>query len=110
MKSLELKRIARMSLAATGLLIGLALTPVSVTAQEMSPEQACKDDAFRLCDQFIPDRDKVGACLRQKARSLSPACRTFVVGGGRQHYTGRGRTHVRTRTHHHYTHHPRHHK
>jgi hypothetical protein len=111
MKSLEFKRIARMSLAATGLLIGLALVGAApVAAQDMSPEQACKDDAFRLCDEFIPDRDKVGACLRRKARSLSPACRTFVVGGGRQHYTGRGRTHVRVRTHHHTSHHPRHHK
>ena len=66
---------------AAGLLLGLAwLAPVPAAAQ-INPEQACKDDAFRLCNDFIPDRDKVGACLRRKARSLSPDCRTVVTGG-----------------------------
>ncbi len=102
MTSLGLNRLAPKSLAAAGLLLGLALTalaPVPAAAQ-MSPEQACSGDAFRLCNDFIPDRAKVGACLRRQARSLSPDCRTFVVGGGR-HYTGRGRTHVRTRAYRH---------
>jgi hypothetical protein len=96
-------RPGRTPLAAATLLLGLALTalaPAPVAAQ-MSAEEACKPDAFRLCNDAIPDRDKVGACLRRNARSLSPACRTFVVGGGRQ-YTGRGRVHVRPRVHHYY--------
>ena len=95
----------RMSLAAAGLLIGLgmtALAPAPASAQGMSPEQACKDDAFRLCNEFIPDRDKVGACLRRRARSLSPACRSFFVAGARRY--GRGRPHLRGRVHHYYHH------
>jgi hypothetical protein len=104
MKLRKTNRVARLSIATAGLLTGLALMAFTPAAAQMSPEEACKDDAFRLCGNFIPDRDKVGACLRQKSRSLSPACRTFVVGGGR-HTTGRTRTHVRTRTYHHTTKH-----
>jgi hypothetical protein len=89
------RRIAATSLAAAGLLLGLAVTfstPASAqqppakqpTAQKptINPEQACRDDAFKLCNDFIPDRDKVGACLRRKARSLSKDCRTVVFSGG----------------------------
>ena len=37
--------------------------------------EACTPDAFRLCGQFIPDADRVGACLRGAGPRLSPACR-----------------------------------
>ncbi|HEY2135410.1 MAG TPA: hypothetical protein VGH49_05950 [Xanthobacteraceae bacterium] len=89
--------------AAAGLLLGLAVTGMAVTpaaAQQgtINPEQACRDDAFRLCNDFIPDRDKVGACLRKKSRSLSKDCRTVVMGGT-------GGAHHRATTHKHYHHH-----
>jgi hypothetical protein len=76
-----------LTFVATALLLGLALTPIaspSAAAQQgtINPEQACRDDAFRFCNNFIPDRDKVGACLRRNARSLSRDCRTVVTGGG----------------------------
>jgi hypothetical protein len=113
MKSLGLNRLASRlapkSLAAAGVLLGLALTaitPAPVAAQGMTAEQACTNDAFRLCNDAIPDRAKVGACLRHNARSLSADCRTFVVGGRGRHYAGRGRPHVRARVHH--TYHRRH--
>ena len=71
--------------ASAGLFLGLALvclTPGSAAAQGTQDERAaCQSDAFRLCSEFIPSADRVGACLKQKRRSLSPACRT-VIGGG----------------------------
>lgn len=104
MNTTGINRLLTTSLATAGLLIGLALTsPTPATAQEKTPEQACSSDAFRLCNEFIPDRTKVGACLRRNARSLNADCRTFVVGGGR-HVTG-VRTHVRVHVYHHYYHH-----
>jgi hypothetical protein len=40
-------------------------------------EQACQDDAYRLCPDEIPDEARVASCMaRQKAR-LSPACRAM---------------------------------
>jgi hypothetical protein len=85
------------SLAAAGLWLGLAIAaPAQAQQSTINPEQACKDDAFRLCNNLIPDRDKVGACLRRNARSLSRDCRTVVLGGGgtrrttRKHYRHHG--------------------
>lgn len=48
-----------------------------VTGFAETPEerQACTDDAFRVCQEAIPDRDRVFACLIQNASVLSPLCR-----------------------------------
>ena len=48
-----------------------------VSAQEGTPEQrsACQGDAFRLCSNFIPDADRITACLRQNEARLSKECR-----------------------------------
>ncbi|WP_458760429.1 hypothetical protein ACSVBT_06415 [Afipia sp. TerB] len=45
-------------------------------ASKGTPEQreACTPDAFRLCGQFIPDEDRIEACLRAAGPRLSPAC------------------------------------
>ena len=76
-------RFAVSSLTVAGLWLGLAfVAPAQAQQPAINPEQACKDDAFRLCNNYIPDRDKVGACLRHNARSLSRDCRTVVMGGG----------------------------
>jgi hypothetical protein len=103
MTSLGLNRLAPKSLAAAGLLLGIALTALAPApaAAQMTPEQACTNDAFRFCNDAIPDRAKVGACLRRNARSLSADCRGFVVGGGGRHVAGHGRTHVHTHVIHH---------
>jgi len=89
------------SIAAAGLFLGLsfAAAPAGAQPRQIDPEQACRDDAFRLCNNFIPDRARVGACLRANRRGLSPDCRTVVFGGGRHV----GRRHGGTR------HHRRHH-
>ena len=82
MRMNRLNRFAFSALAA-GLWLGLAVTaPAQAQQSTINPEQACRDDAFRLCNNDIPDRTKVGACLRRHARSLSKDCRTVVVGGG----------------------------
>lgn len=41
-----------------------------------TPEQqeACKPDVFRLCGNFIPDVDRIVACLKANEPNLSPAC------------------------------------
>ena len=85
MRQNRLNRLHMTAIGTAGLLLGLTLTflaPAPAAAQgTINPEQACRDDAFRLCNDYIPDRNKVGACLRSKARALSRDCRT-VIGGG----------------------------
>lgn len=45
-------------------------------ASKGTPEQreACTPDALRLCGQFIPDEDRIEACLRDAGPRLSRAC------------------------------------
>jgi hypothetical protein len=69
-------------------LLGLALTFASspAAAQQWSPEQraACEPDAMRLCQQYIPDIDRIRACMAHYRRYLSPACRALFEGGAKK--------------------------
>ncbi len=51
-----------------------AATPAFATG---TPEQraACSDDAFRFCNDYVPDAFAVERCLRAHISELSPACR-----------------------------------
>ncbi len=101
MRKLRFRRLAAPALVRAGLLLTLGLTGVLPAAaqQPINPEQACKDDAFRFCNDLIPDREKVGACLRRNARRLSPDCRTVVTGGAQRHPTYRHRHYYHHHTH-----------
>ena len=46
---------------------------------EMQARTACQDDALRLCQATIPDRERTLACLLQSRDSLSGACRTVLA-------------------------------
>ncbi len=52
-------------------------------AQTPEEEQACTPDAFRLCEDAIPDRERVKACLIANMRRLSPECRQVFQRGRR---------------------------
>ena len=64
----------------------LALTPAPIAAQQWTPEQraACEPDAMRLCNQYVPDVQRVSACMSLKRRYLSPACRAVFRGGAKR--------------------------
>jgi hypothetical protein len=53
-------------------------------AQQWTPQQraACEPDAMRLCQQYVPDIDRVRACMSR--RYLSPACRAVFGGGAKK--------------------------
>ena len=59
----------------------LVLGGLATTASAETPEerQACQDDAFRLCQSFIPDRERVSACLVKNQRALNPICRKAIA-------------------------------
>ena len=66
-------------------LVGCALTFAAspAAAQQWTPEQraACEPDAMRLCNQYVPDVQRVSACMSARSRYLSPACRAVFRGG-----------------------------
>jgi hypothetical protein len=41
------------------------------TAQQRA---ACTPDVFRLCSEFIPDSDRITACLVSRQQELSDSC------------------------------------
>jgi hypothetical protein len=56
-----------------------ALTPVTATAETQDEQQACMNDAFSVCGDAIPDRDRVAACLARNLSRISGACRTVML-------------------------------
>jgi hypothetical protein len=70
-----------LAFATASSLMGLIFAATPASAQSNEGEMACQNDAFRLCEQFIPDRGKVAACLRKNRLRLSPDCRRMFSGG-----------------------------
>jgi len=62
---------------ATALILGTLATGAS--AETPQERQACQDDAFRLCQAAIPDRERVFACLVKNQRALNPLCRKVIA-------------------------------
>jgi hypothetical protein len=66
----------RTLIATAFILTGLALlSPAPVRAYTQAEQQACQNDAFRLCGDAIPDERRVRACMVAKMRHLSVPCR-----------------------------------
>jgi hypothetical protein len=63
------------------LLLAIALSfsmwPAASRAYTAEEQQACSDDAFRLCSAEIPDVDRVTACMVSKQTELSAGCRVY---------------------------------
>jgi hypothetical protein len=78
-------RLHLRSMTIAAALLGCALMSLPAVAQG-TPEQrqACEGDAQRLCGQFIPDVDRITACMSQKRRYLSPRCRAVFSGGAKK--------------------------
>jgi hypothetical protein len=63
--------------------IPLALLASAPAFAQGTPEQraACNDDAFKFCDDDVPDAIAVEKCLRAHMSSLSAKCRQEFGGG-----------------------------
>src|SRR5450756_2455399 len=64
-----------------GLMLATAISvlamPTAGRAYTPEEQQACSDDAFRLCSAEIPDVDRVTVCMVRNKSQLSPGCRAF---------------------------------
>lgn len=64
------------------LLLGLAAPAMAQYSQSQASQeeqQACEPDVYRLCNDYVPDVDRIVACLNANRRALSPACRAVMV-------------------------------
>jgi hypothetical protein len=50
---------------------------------EIDARRACTPDVFRLCGQYIPNREQIVACLHNNRRNLNPDCRAVFSRSGR---------------------------
>lgn len=62
------------------LAVALTLATVSTgaIAQSNEEQQACMNDAFRVCSATIPDRARTTACMVQNKSQLSAACQVVM--------------------------------
>ena len=63
-----------MSKLSTIFFLVMILAPLPAFAYTQEDADACTSDAFRLCQNAIPDVSRVGLCLAQNKRQLSAAC------------------------------------
>ena len=70
------KQIARQ--IALAILLALGASTVAL-AESQEEQQACTNDAFQLCQNFIPDRTQVFTCLVNNRNQLSVACHTVMT-------------------------------
>jgi hypothetical protein len=64
--------------AITSAIFCLVLSPAALRADPQDGRQACMSDAFTVCGQFIPDRERVAGCLISNRRRISLACRAAL--------------------------------
>ena len=56
----------------------VATMSTAAFAQSSEDQQACMNDAFRVCSATIPDRARTTACMVQNKSQLSPACQMVM--------------------------------
>jgi hypothetical protein len=68
---------------ALALAISLFASNISTPASAYTPEQqqACTPDAMRLCGEYVPDVERITACMIARKSQLSPECRQFFRPG-----------------------------
>jgi hypothetical protein len=70
------RQIARQITLAVLLALGAQTAALAETQEE---QQACMNDAFQFCQNFIPDRTQVFHCLVSNRNQLSVACHTVMT-------------------------------
>jgi hypothetical protein len=65
------------------LAMALSASAFSTSASAYTPEQqqACTGDAMNLCGAYVPDVDRITACMIQNKARLSPGCRAHFRAG-----------------------------
>ncbi len=57
--------------------LSVCLWPAASQAYTPEQQQACSGDAMQLCGEFVPDVERITACMIRKKSQLSPGCRVY---------------------------------
>jgi hypothetical protein len=83
------------AMTAASAVIWLMGTSVQAQSNREAPpemqaeQQACEADVYALCGEFIPDVDRITACLRSRWKDVSQSCRAVMASYGRKNQNGR---------------------
>lgn len=61
-------------LAGYAVLAAVAIATPAAAQGTADQRAACTGDAFQFCGEFIPDVDRITACLKKNVKKISPAC------------------------------------
>jgi hypothetical protein len=64
--------------------IGAVTLPALGNAYTEEQQRLCNDDAMRLCSEYVPDVDRITACMQRQRALLSKECKS--VFGERRHF------------------------
>ena len=62
-------------------MLTVTFSTVSFSQGTREQRRACKDDAFRLCRDTIPDVPRITECMHKNQKKLSPVCKAFFKPG-----------------------------
>ena len=68
--------------AAAALIVAAMVAPGAAQAPDAA--ERCTGDVMSLCSEFIPDRDKITACLKKKRSQLGPDCKQVMTPKGKK--------------------------
>ena len=60
--------------------LAFCMLKTSALAHTAEQEQMCAGDAMRPCGEFIPNVDRITACMIQKYSQLSHGCKSVFAG------------------------------
>jgi hypothetical protein len=83
-------RTIHVVVSALALAVVVIVSGVDGAAAQGDPRQVCQNDALSLCGEFVPDEQKITACMIRKHRQVSAECRAAMAhGGGHGRHEGR---------------------
>lgn len=62
-------------LAGTILFAVTALSTTGFASGTHEHRRACRADAMKFCREFVPNVERITACMKRNVRKLSPHCR-----------------------------------
>lgn len=79
--------VGRLSVLVASAVVVFAAPALAGDRGSVEDQLACTPDVYRLCSQFVPDENKIVACLQRNVAQLSPDCHkvfTRPANGGNQ--------------------------
>jgi hypothetical protein len=72
-------RLEMLRFGLVALMLTMALPALAQGRGSQEDQQACEPDVYRLCNDYVPDVDRIVACLNARKRYLAPACRAVMA-------------------------------